>query len=148
MVQSITNVIKEYQAKVSQLPFVPKASLNRDSMGYCGDVNKFFLTFLFCDHATGMNFLRDVGITTVTLIRDLFILIHDCLTLIRDLLGHCAHCSGLHPRLSRPSLPDSQIPNCSVKSTCEKCISSDSLGRPVLILQRAMRAPHTSYAQN
>jgi hypothetical protein len=61
MVQSITDVIKEYQAKVCQLPFLPRASFHRDSMGYCGDV-KFFLTFLFCDHPTGVNFLKDVGI--------------------------------------------------------------------------------------
>jgi hypothetical protein len=62
MVQHITDLIKEYQAKVCQLPFRPKASFHRDSMGYCCDVNKFFLAFLFCDHSTGVNFLKDVGI--------------------------------------------------------------------------------------
>jgi hypothetical protein len=62
MVQHITDVIKEYQAKLCQLPFVPKTSFNRKALRYSGAVNKFSLTFLFSDHAIGVNFLKDVGI--------------------------------------------------------------------------------------
>jgi hypothetical protein len=42
MVQRITDVLKEYQTKLCQLPFIRRPSFRRDSMGYCGDVNTFF----------------------------------------------------------------------------------------------------------
>jgi hypothetical protein len=59
MVEHITNVIKEYQAKLSQLPFLPKTSFQRDSLGCRGDANKIFLMFLFCDNRIGFQFLKD-----------------------------------------------------------------------------------------
>jgi hypothetical protein len=37
-------------------------SFRRDSLGYPGDVNKLFLTFLFSDHNIGIQFLKDVGL--------------------------------------------------------------------------------------
>ena len=62
MVRHITNVIKEYQDRLYETPYVPKTSYRRDSLGYCGDVNKNFLTFLFSDQATVTQFLKDVGL--------------------------------------------------------------------------------------
>jgi len=44
------------------MPYVPETSFRRDSLGYCGDANKLFLTFLFSDHAIGLQFLKDVGL--------------------------------------------------------------------------------------
>jgi hypothetical protein len=62
MVDHITNVIDEYQAKVSQMPFVPKSSFQRDLLGRSGYANNIFLAFLFTDYATGLQFLNDVWI--------------------------------------------------------------------------------------
>jgi hypothetical protein len=62
MVQHITNVIKEYQTKLCQLPFLPKTLFQRDSLGCSGDPNKIFLTFLFCDNRIGVQFLKDAGL--------------------------------------------------------------------------------------
>jgi hypothetical protein len=100
-VQRITDVIEEYQTKVCQLPFLPKASFHRDSMGHPGDVNKFFLAFLFsCNFArvrplihfaSGSYAISTSPPTTphsshssVSLIRDLVFLIRSHLTVIRD----------------------------------------------------------------
>ena len=44
------------------MPYEPKISYRRDSLGYYGDANKNFLTFLFSDQATGIQFLKDVGL--------------------------------------------------------------------------------------
>jgi hypothetical protein len=62
MVNHVTKVLQEYQGKVSEMPFLVKCSFRRDSPGASGDVNKIFLTFLFCDHAISVQFLKDVGI--------------------------------------------------------------------------------------
>ena len=61
MVQRITNIIKDYQDRVRELPYVPATSFGRDSLGYPGDANKLFLTFLFSD--------RNIGIQYVGLVR-------------------------------------------------------------------------------
>ena len=60
MVQRITRIIKDYQERLREMPYVPQTSFRRDSLGYCGDTNKHFLTFLFSDHAIGLQFLRSV----------------------------------------------------------------------------------------
>jgi hypothetical protein len=62
MMNHITNVIKEYQAKLRDMPFIPKVSYQRDSLGFRGDANTTFLTFLFSYYATGVQFLKYVGI--------------------------------------------------------------------------------------
>ena len=62
MVQRITNIIKDYQDRVRELPYVPVTSFGRDSLGYPGDANKLFLAFLFGDRSIGIQFLKDVGL--------------------------------------------------------------------------------------
>jgi len=62
MVHHISEVIKEYQDKLREMPFVPKTSYQRDSLGYCGDANKTFLAFLFNNSAVGIQFLKDAGL--------------------------------------------------------------------------------------
>ena len=58
--QQITN-IKDYQERVRELLFVP-TSFRRDSIGYPGEANKLFQTFLFCDRNIDIQFLKDVGL--------------------------------------------------------------------------------------
>jgi len=62
MVQRITNTIKDYHESLREMPYVPLTSFSRHSLGYCGDVNKIFLAFLFCDQAICLQFLKDVRI--------------------------------------------------------------------------------------
>ena len=61
MVQLITHITKEYQDRLRKMSYVPKTSYRRDSLGYRGDANKLFLTFVFSDHAISIQFLKDVG---------------------------------------------------------------------------------------
>jgi hypothetical protein len=61
MVQHIAIVIKEYQDTLREMPYVPKTSFERESLGFCGEANKLFLTFLFSNHAIGLQILKDVG---------------------------------------------------------------------------------------
>ena len=61
MVQHITLVIQEYQARLKQMPYVSRTSFRRASVGHSGDA-KNFLTFLFSDQSTGIQFLKGVGL--------------------------------------------------------------------------------------
>ena len=63
MVQRITNIIKEYQDRVRELPYVPTTSFRRDSLGYPCHANKLFLAFLFSDRNIDIQFLKDIGLT-------------------------------------------------------------------------------------
>ena len=63
MVQRITNIIKEYQDRVRELPYVPITFFRRDSLGYPCDANKLFLMFLFSDRNIDIQFLKDIGLT-------------------------------------------------------------------------------------
>jgi len=62
MVQRISGIIKDYQERLLEMPYVPQTSFRRDSLGFCGVANKLSLTFLFSDHAIGLQFLKDVGL--------------------------------------------------------------------------------------
>ena len=62
VVQRITNTIKHYHERLRVMPYVPVTSFHRDSLEYCGDANKIFLTFLLCGHAICLQCLKDVGI--------------------------------------------------------------------------------------
>ena len=58
MVQRISAIIKDYQERLREMPYVPQTSFRRDSLGFSGDANKLFLTYLFSDHAIGLQSLR------------------------------------------------------------------------------------------
>ena len=62
MVHHISEVIKEYQDKLREMPYDPKTSYQRDSLGYCDDANKTFLTFQSSNSAIGIQFLKDSGL--------------------------------------------------------------------------------------
>jgi hypothetical protein len=55
MVDIIGDLMQKYQDKLREMQFVPKCSFKRDCFGSKREVNKMFLTFLFCDHAIGLN---------------------------------------------------------------------------------------------
>ena len=40
---NVSNIIKEYQDRLREIPYVPKTSFRRDLLGYCGNANKLFL---------------------------------------------------------------------------------------------------------
>ena len=62
MAQHITSVIQEYQERLNKTPYVPRTSFRRASVGHSGGANKNFLTCLFSDQATDIQFLKDVGL--------------------------------------------------------------------------------------
>jgi hypothetical protein len=43
MMQRTTDIIKDYQERQREMPYVPKTSFRLDSLGYCGDANKLLL---------------------------------------------------------------------------------------------------------
>jgi len=45
-----------------EMPYVPKSSYGRASLGDDGEANKLFLVFLFSDTDLGIHFLKDVGL--------------------------------------------------------------------------------------
>ena len=59
---SLSNVIKVYQDKLREMSFVPKISYQRDSLGYCGEAIKTFLTFLLNNSAIVIPFLKAAGL--------------------------------------------------------------------------------------
>jgi hypothetical protein len=62
LVRRTTNFIKEYQDTLREKYYVPKTSFQRESLGFCGDAHKLFLTFLFGEPAIGVQFVKDAGI--------------------------------------------------------------------------------------
>ena len=62
MVDEIKSVISTYQRRLMEMPYVPKTSYGRASLGDDGEANKLFLTFLFSDTDLGIQFLKDVPI--------------------------------------------------------------------------------------
>jgi len=62
MVDEIKSVISTYQRHVMEMPYVPKTSYGRASLGDDSEANKLFLTFLFSDMDLGIQFLKDVGL--------------------------------------------------------------------------------------
>jgi len=61
MVQRISTIIKDYQGRLRDMPYVTKTSFQH-SLGFSDDANKLFLTFLFSDHAIRLHFLKDVSL--------------------------------------------------------------------------------------
>ena len=68
MLQRIANIIQDYRERVRELPYVPRTSYVRDSLGYRGDANKLFLTFLFCVRNIGIQFLKDVELIRIKML--------------------------------------------------------------------------------
>jgi hypothetical protein len=62
MVDAITAIMKEYQRRVVNMPYVPAKTCGRAALGKDGFANELFLTFLFSDKEVGAQFLKDVGL--------------------------------------------------------------------------------------
>jgi hypothetical protein len=58
----IKSVISTYQRRLMEMPYVPKTSYGRASLGDDGQANKLVFTFLFSDMDTGIQFLKDVAL--------------------------------------------------------------------------------------
>jgi len=82
MVQRISNMIKKYKNVLREKPYVPKTSFQPDSMGFSGDANELFLTFLFIDHAFGLQFFKDVGLICSNV---------QCHSCRRDMISYAHH---------------------------------------------------------
>ena len=54
---TIDNMIKVYQDRVREVPLILITSFRPDYLGYAGDANKLFLTFLFSDRNFGLQLL-------------------------------------------------------------------------------------------
>jgi len=61
-VDEIKSVISTYQRRLMEMPYVPKTSYERTSLGDDGETKKLFLTFLFSDTDLVIQFLKDVGL--------------------------------------------------------------------------------------
>jgi hypothetical protein len=62
MVDQAKCVISKYQQRLMEMPFVPRSSFGRASLGKGGDANELFLTYLFIDMDPGIQFRKDVGL--------------------------------------------------------------------------------------
>ena len=65
MDEHIKSVISTYQRRLVEMPYVPRTSYRRVSLGDDGDANKLFLTYLFSDKDLGIQFLKDVGLLRI-----------------------------------------------------------------------------------
>ena len=75
MVDQVKCVISKNKQRLTEMPFVPRSSFGRASLGKDGE-NKLFLMYLFINMDLGIQFLKDVG-----LIRSMVI----CNTCSRDM---------------------------------------------------------------
>jgi hypothetical protein len=62
MVEEIKCVVSKYQQRLMEMPFVPRSSFGRASLGKDGEANKLFVTYLFSDMDLGIQFLKDAGL--------------------------------------------------------------------------------------
>jgi hypothetical protein len=60
--EGIKSVIRTYQRRLMEMPYVATTSYGRIALGDDGDANKLFLTYLFGDKQVGLQFLKDVGL--------------------------------------------------------------------------------------
>jgi hypothetical protein len=60
MFEEIKAVISTYHRRLMEMPYVPKISYGRTSLGDDSEANKLFLTFLFSDMDVGIQFLKDM----------------------------------------------------------------------------------------
>ena len=62
MVSRICELFTEYAERLRRMQHVPGFSYQRGFVREDGGPNKFFLTYLFCDQAMAIEFLKNVGL--------------------------------------------------------------------------------------
>jgi len=62
MVEQMKCVVSKYQQRLMEMPFVPRSSFGRDSLGKDSEANRLFLTYLFSDMDFGIQLLKDAGL--------------------------------------------------------------------------------------
>jgi len=65
MVQTVCEIVKDYDKLLEEMPFMPSSSYGRGMLRKDGGPNKIFLTYQFCDQAIAIQFLKDVGFLRV-----------------------------------------------------------------------------------
>jgi len=62
MLGKLTEIVDEYEKRLQEMPFIPRASYRRRMLRQDGGQNRDFLTYLSCDDGLAMQFLKDVGL--------------------------------------------------------------------------------------
>ena len=62
MVAKLLQIVEDYEKRLREMPFVPRASYGRRMRREDGGPNRDFLTYLFWNDAFAMQFLKDVGL--------------------------------------------------------------------------------------
>jgi len=55
-------VTSEYEERLRRCEYVPRFSCGRRMLKKCGDPNRFFLMYLFCEQSLAIHFLKDIGL--------------------------------------------------------------------------------------
>ena len=58
----LVEIVDEYEKRLQEMPFVPRASYGRRMLREDGGPNRDFLMYLFCGFGFTMQFLKDVGL--------------------------------------------------------------------------------------
>ena len=107
MVQHISDVVREYEKRLQEMPYVPRSSYGRGMLPENGGTNKIFRTFLFCNQATALQFLKDVGLLRSKM---------QCNTCGRDMTWY-----------AQPNIPEGFRWRCRRKVAGTKCSESRSI---------------------
>jgi len=62
MMAKLLQIVDDYDRRLQEMPFVPRASYGRRMIREDGGLNRDFLTYLFCGDGFAMQFLKDVGL--------------------------------------------------------------------------------------
>jgi len=69
-VSHILEVVREYVERLQGLPFVPRFSYGRGLFRDDGGPNRLFFTYLFCERALAIQFLKDVNLIRSKVLRE------------------------------------------------------------------------------
>jgi len=107
MVGKLVEIVDEYEKRLQEMPFVPRASYGRWMLREDGGPNRDFLAYLFCDFGFAMQFLKDVGLLRSKV---------QCNTCGRDMTWS-----------AEPSIPEGFRWRCRRKVAGVKCSESRSI---------------------
>jgi len=107
MVAKLIEIVDEYEKRLQEMPFVPRASYGRRMLRGDGGPNRDFLAYVFCDFGFAVQFLKDVDLLRSKV---------QCNTCGRDMT-----CSA------EPSTPEGFRWRCLRKVAGIKCSESSSI---------------------
>jgi len=62
MVENTVRITSEYESRLAKSGYVSRFSYRRRMLRDDGDPNRYFLSFLFCEEATAIQILNDIGL--------------------------------------------------------------------------------------